>query len=174
MLTHPFLFCASAMIVIAPRQGTLLVPFLFVGGMHMKKSCPYCGLIVDPKKHRCPNKPKDRHRRKRDGVFKEGTASISWMVHHSHRWTELSKDIRRRDGNVCQACINGLRGNAYVCTEQLEVHHIIPIKLRPDLAYDPYNLITLSHAMHELAECGLLDAKELKQIAKYNQEHRHK
>lgn len=49
-------------------------------------------------------------------------------------WYSVRKEFLKETGEKCAAC--GLRTN-------LEVHHIIPFHVRPDLELDKTNLITL-------------------------------
>lgn len=82
----------------------------------MLKSCKYCGKIHDNKID-CGKKPVYRKKNGRTNQF-----------HSSSKWTETSKAIKSRDHYLCQACLNNLDGNGIrYTTEQLEVHHIIPI-----------------------------------------------
>jgi 5-methylcytosine-specific restriction endonuclease McrA len=49
------------------------------------------------------------------------------------QWDGVRKQHLKKE-NLCQACLT---------KDNLEVHHIIPFHLRPDLELDPANLITL-------------------------------
>jgi 5-methylcytosine-specific restriction protein A len=60
----------------------------------------------------------------------------------TNRWKVLSQKIRRRDGKCLMCSI----------TENLTVHHIEPVLVAPDLAFDPTNLITLCRSCHARAE----------------------
>lgn len=58
------------------------------------------------------------------------------------RWkTEwhFARAVIELDGGKCKLCNSA---------EELHVHHIIPRRMRPDLAYDPDNLITLCRSCH--------------------------
>lgn len=123
----------------------------------MKKICPTCGKIVDMH-HTCNKKRK----------YKYDTRSSD--IHHSSEWTKKSIQIRARDGGIDQAAINGLdveHPKPYIC-QGTEVHHIIPLKERPDLAFDDDNLITLSSHTHKLAEDGIISKAALKRLAEAN------
>lgn len=75
------------------------------------------------------------------------------------RWKKKRARILRRDEYLCQ------EGKRYGRTEQAEVvHHIYPVELYPELAFEDWNLIALSHKSHnqmhkrkshELTETGL-------------------
>lgn len=59
------------------------------------------------------------------------------------RWRHLSERILRRDGYQCQL------SKRYGKRVQAElVHHIYPVDEYPEYAYCPWNLISLSRAMH--------------------------
>lgn len=125
------------------------------------KTCPYCGKIVDLK-HDCPMKPK--HSRRYDS-YRDREAR---RIRRTEQWKRMSKLIRSRDGGIDQAAIHGLTGEPVIIRERLSVHHIEPIEERPDLAFDPCNLITLSPGTHELAERGRLSREDLHRIAEEN------
>lgn len=66
------------------------------------------------------------------------------MRHSKHitrgsRWHTLRMAILERDNFRCRSC--GARG-------RLECDHIEPVRLRPDLAYDPANLQLLCASCH--------------------------
>ena len=68
---------------------------------------------------------------------------------------------------MCQACLNGigyLEGRR-ITTENLQVHHIIPLKADRNEAFNNENLITLCEQCHELAEQGKIPRKKLVEIA---------
>ena len=73
----------------------------------------------------------------------------SKAVTRGARWHTLRMAVLERDGYACRAC--GARG----C--RLEVDHVQPVRLRPDLAYAPGNLQALCTACHTRKtriECG--------------------
>lgn len=89
----------------------------------------------------------------------------------SYRWTEKSKEVRKRDKNLCQICITGKYNTNYRYTyNDLEVHHIIPIEEDYNKRLDSNNLITLCRYHHEMAEKGQIKREELIKIVagKYN------
>ena len=61
---------------------------------------------------------------------------------YDSRWRRLSERIRRSNP-LCEECLNNNR-----VTASVDVHHIIPIKDRPDLKYDMNNLVALCRACH--------------------------
>ena len=120
----------------------------------MLRSCKYCGRIHDSK-FDCGKKPKREHDRSR----------VSYTVHRSNRWTELSRSVRDRDGYCCLVCLSGKFGTLNrITTDGVSVHHIVPIEENPELAYDDTNCITLCHMHHEMAEAGEIPRSELKAL----------
>lgn len=119
----------------------------------MLKSCRYCGRIHDSK-YDCGKKPIYR---------KHGSKPDQY--HSSYQWTMLSKRIKQRDHYLCQACLHGLDGEGIrYTTDNLEVHHIIPISEEWELRRDHDNLITLCRMHHEMAEAGHLPRSKLQEI----------
>lgn len=64
--------------------------------------------------------------------------------YQTHTWRKKRKEILERDNNECQ--VNKARGK--VETGKLIVHHIKPLEYFPELAMDNFNLITVSHTVH--------------------------
>ncbi|MGD9916919.1 MAG: HNH endonuclease [Paenirhodobacter sp.] len=60
-------------------------------------------------------------------------------VTRTKRWAVLRQAILERDGWACRCC--GER-------RRLEVDHIQPVRLRPDLAFEPRNLQALCPRCH--------------------------
>jgi 5-methylcytosine-specific restriction endonuclease McrA len=60
------------------------------------------------------------------------------------RWKRTREKILRRDKYQCRICRRYGR-----LVQATEVHHIQHADERPDLIYDPYNLISLCHSCHE-------------------------
>ena len=59
-------------------------------------------------------------------------------------WRRCRKLVLQRDNYLCPACLR--QGRMTVATE---VHHIIPLEDRHDLALDIDNLMSLCHECHE-------------------------
>lgn len=88
------------------------------------------------------------------------------------KWRHLREVILRRDGYQCQV---SKRYGKFVSADN--VHHVFPREEFPQYAYEPWNLISLSHAKHaemhiatsgELSDAGI---DLLRKIArKYNKE----
>ena len=67
-----------------------------------------------------------------------------WTRHSKHitrgpRWHTLRMAVLERDGFRCVDC--GARG-------RLEIDHILPVRDRPDLAFDPENLAARCPSCH--------------------------
>lgn len=66
---------------------------------------------------------------------------------------------------MCIACLNGLEGTIVKYNSQnLSVHHIIPISNDFDKRFDNDNLITLCRYHHERAEKGLIKPDTLRKL----------
>jgi 5-methylcytosine-specific restriction endonuclease McrA len=77
---------------------------------------------------------------------KDGRAG--YHVYRSPRWPALRLQAKRRDGFRCAEC--GASG-------RLEIHHLIPVRQAPDLAFDLGNLLSLCPTCHQrrtMAERG--------------------
>ena len=82
-------------------------------------------------------------------------------------WQRKRDEIRERDNQLCQVCIRLLYDTEQQYTyDGLSVHHINPLKSAYDKRLDNDNLITLCEMHHEMAEHGLIPARELDGIAK--------
>lgn len=68
-----------------------------------------------------------------------------YHVYRSRRWAAVRQAARRRDDFKCTSC--GARG-------RLEVHHVEPVRDRPDLAFALSNLTTLCPRCHVETERG--------------------
>ncbi len=119
----------------------------------MLKSCSYCGRIHDTKET-CPKKPIRRKYETGQKKFRS-----------KHIWTQKSRQIRARDGFLCQICVRNLYKTVkQYNAEQLEVHHIVSVQEDYDLRLEENNLITLCERHHQMAERGEIPAKVLQEI----------
>ncbi len=66
-------------------------------------------------------------------------------VRRSSRWPELRRQHLKKNP-ACAACGG---------TKKVEVHHIQPFHIRPDLELDPSNLLTLCEAKRYGVNCHL-------------------
>lgn len=70
-------------------------------------------------------------------------------VYDSPEWASLRERILARDGRTCLLARLGAAG---VCAGPLHVHHIEPIEERPDLAFEPSNLVSSCAGHHPMLE----------------------
>ncbi len=139
----------------------------------MKKSCAYCGRIHEYGEV-CPLKPKKKARSRRPD-----RSSTAVKFRSGRDWTAKAIAIKKRDKYMCRVCLDGKYplkedmvferkspfGDMRIVFAELEVHHIEKISERYDLRLDESNLITLCRKHHQMAECGEIPAKYLKELA---------
>ena len=119
--------------------------------MGMYKSCPNCGGIHTYSFGRCfINKSRYID------------TSITRFVHRSSKAKNLAKIVKEDSNGLCAVCLDD---NVYN-TKDLEIHHIIKIRSKPDMAYDEDNLICLCRFHHHMAENGLLKVSYLRKLVK--------
>lgn len=124
----------------------------------MLKSCSYCGRIHDGK-YVC--KQKEQKIRERQSMRSAKNKKV-YDFHRSHKWKEKSVTIRKRDNYCCQVCVRGLHNpDRQYETDNISVHHIVPIAEDWDNRLDDSNLISLCSKHHEMAERGEINRKEL-------------
>lgn len=121
----------------------------------MLKSCKYC-LRIHDSKFDCGKKPK-RYKEIND------INRFRW----SRRWNKKSISIRERDNYLCQICLTN-QYDTFIKynSEQLEVHHIIPLHEDFNLRLDDENLITLCARHHKMADKKIISRKFLLDIIK--------
>ena len=133
----------------------------------MLKSCQYCGRIHD-KKYICLQKAQ---RIKERQSYRSTNNKKASDFHSSQKWTDKSLEIRQRDNYCCQVCIRGLYDpDRQYETDDISVHHIIPVAEGWDRRMDNDNLITLCSRHHEMAEKNEIKRKELLEIAEEQEE----
>lgn len=119
----------------------------------MLRSCQYCGRIHDSK-FICRKKPKKQ--RQITEIDKFRWTSI---------WQKKREEIKKRDLRLCQICIRELYNTkTKYNTEDLEVHHNVPINEDYNKRLDNDNLLTVCHYHHELCESGEIPREEVQQI----------
>ena len=80
-------------------------------------------------------------------------------------WQRKREEIKRRDLYLCQICIRELYNTIYKYnTEDLEVHHNIPINEDYNKRLDNDNLLTVCHTHHEMCESGEIQREEVQTI----------
>lgn len=119
----------------------------------MLKSCSYCGKIHDSK-YVCSKRPQRK---------KETTEADKF------RWTSIwqrkREEIKKRDLYLCQICIRELYNTVTKYnTEELSVHHNIPINEDYNKRLDNNNLLTLCDYHHKMCEKGEISREEVQSI----------
>lgn len=118
----------------------------------MLKSCQYCGRIHDAKKI-CPEK-----KRVEDERWMRRKSTKAAAFRRTSTWTNMSRSIRERDKYMCLCCKAQLQGTRVrYNTEDLSVHHIVPLEEDYDLRIARENLMTVCSAHHEMCEDGTID-----------------
>ena len=116
----------------------------------MLKSCPYCGRIHDY--------DYDCGQRRKYGAQLPTSEN---KFRHSKAWSKKSLQIRSRDNFLCLYC---LKHDNRINTENIEVHHIVPIHESYSNRLDDFNLISLCREHHEQAETGRIDRDYLLEL----------
>ncbi len=72
------------------------------------------------------------------------------------RWSRVKEGIRSRDGGICRLLsvltykeALFLKKKAGPMLGVLDPAHYLPVSKRPDLCYDPYNIVLLNRYSHE-------------------------
>ena len=131
-----------------------------IGGDTMLKACSKCGKI-HPHDFVCTaNQPTPEQRKAYSNAEKfRGTEA----------WKRKARAIRKRDMQMCQCCRYGIHNpRIEYNSRQLSVHHIRPLETNFDRRLDDDNLITLCRYHHELAERGIISARQLAKIIENN------
>lgn len=71
---------------------------------------------------------------------------------------EKSKEIKERQNYLCPVCLS----HGDLRPKRLETHHILKLRLRPDLLLEDENLIALCEEHHEQADRGEIDEAQLR------------
>lgn len=119
----------------------------------MLRSCQYCGKIHDSK-YVCQNKPQRKSQITEADKFR-------W----TSKWQNKREEIKQRDLYLCQICIRELYDTVYKYnTEELEVHHNIPINEDYNKRLDNNNLITVCDMHHKMCDRGEIPREEIQRI----------
>ncbi len=117
----------------------------------MLKSCKYCGRVHDSSVE-CEAAIKFKKM-----LQEKNRGTVQKKLRGTNKWTQKSIQIRKRDGNMCLCCRANLIGTVNTLnTEDLSVHHIVPLEENSDGLLDDENLITVCSAHHELCENGTI------------------
>lgn len=101
------------------------------------KACGRCGMIHEW--NNCPRPVEDNYKRKQ---------TYQRTFRSSALWKRKRAEILERDQYVCRLCLS--RG--IISNKNLEVHHIVPIKVNQELKLADDNLITVCGLCHEEIE----------------------
>ena len=119
----------------------------------MLKSCRYCGKIHDSK-YICSKKPK-----------REKQISEADKFRWTKQWQYKREEIKKRDLYLCQICIRELYNTEKKYnTEELSVHHNIPLAEDYNKRLDNDNALTVCSYHHEMCEIGEISREEVQQI----------
>lgn len=118
----------------------------------MLKSCRYCNKIHGVGEV-CPNKPTYNSRK----YYKKTFRTPEDIFRSSYDWKKKRTYILKRDNYLCRVCQSEHRATV----GRISVHHVRPLKFRPDLKLDDRNLITLCSHHHEQAENGEISVDTL-------------
>lgn len=107
----------------------------------MKRKCKHCGVFYDlQESHECTQSLAARRKREKENRDRSTEAQKAIT---SRKWRNFRKQVIIADGGYCQRCfiVDGIYNYS-----RLEVHHIKPRSLYPELAFDEDNVVTLCKA----------------------------
>ena len=115
-------------------------------------SCVYCGQIHD-RKHKCEKRPKAKTKNKtKIDIFRS-----------SGKWQSARAVAIQRDFYVCRVCLDM---HGVYETNDLSVHHIVPLCEDFNLRCDINNLITLCDIHHKQADINILSREYLRELTR--------
>lgn len=119
----------------------------------MLKSCQYCGRIHDSK-YICKQR-----------AIKKKQITEADKFRWTSKWQKKREEIKKRDLYLCQICIRELYNTVTKYnTEDLSVHHNIPINEDYNKRLDNDNLLTVCSYHHEMCESGEISREEVQKI----------
>ena len=125
----------------------------------MLKSCKYCGKIHDSK-YICDSRP-----------IKNKKITELDKFRWTRTWQNKREEIKKRDLYLCQICVRELYNTkTKYNTEELSVHHNIPINEDYNKRLDNNNLITLCDYHHKMCERGEISREEVQKIIEEQEE----
>lgn len=119
----------------------------------MNRVCSKCGRI-HPRGVKCVFQFESVPAEKKEDEIKK--------LRRKNAWTKKSIQIREQGKYLCEYCLK----HGMINYNQIEVHHIVPIKENTDIWLDDGNLIALCREHHEQAEKGEIPKEELYEIIK--------
>ena len=119
----------------------------------MLKSCSHCGKIHDSK-YICSKRQNKKKQISEADKFR-------W----TNIWKKKTKEIKERDLYLCQICIRELYNTLVKYnTENLSVHHNVPLSEDYNKRLDNDNLLTVCDYHHEMCESGEIPREEVQRI----------
>lgn len=116
--------------------------------------------------HSCPRCGRIHRQGERCRAVRQYKQTDERKQRNKYVWANKSKEIRAKANYLCELCkVEGI-----FVYDNLEVHHIVPIKYAPERLLDNENLICLCQAHHKQADAGQIDAERLQEIAKAREE----
>ena len=132
----------------------------------MNISCSYCWGRIHERGYICEQKAAaEKSLEDKRRMYKQNSVAAKFRA--TNKWAEKSRAIKKRDLYICQCCKMGIQMNGYskqYNTEELEVHHIVPIIEDYDLRLDDDNLITVCRYHHELCEKGIISREQQRML----------
>ena len=120
------------------------------------RACSKCGGL-HPFGTKCPNYRKDYR-----GQFSKRNDIEEAKIRSSTAWKKKREEIVKKSNYFCAYCFENNR----LTLNNLEVHHITPIRENKSLAFDNNNLILLCRQCHKDAELGKINADFLRKLAR--------
>lgn len=112
------------------------------------RSCAWCGR-VHPKNYDCGKRPARRSVR-----------DAREAGRYTKAWEKKSKEIKARSLYLCAYCL----WQGVYTYDDLETHHIVKLRERPDLLLDDENLICLCKTHHRQADDGEIPVAVLRAL----------
>ena len=119
----------------------------------MYKACSRCGKIHEAGYKCNANTPRFDYERYKDVTERKARNTTAWA--------NKSREIRERAQQLCEVC----RDRGAYTYDNLEVHHITPLKRNIDGLLDDDNLICLCVTHHKQADRGLIEEAYLRELA---------
>lgn len=113
----------------------------------MFKACSKCGKIHDVNQ-RCHHDDTHKDERQR-------------KLRSKYIWTLKSREVREKANYLCEVC----RDQGKIVYDNVEVHHILPLRDYHDLFLENNNLICLCATCHKKAEKNQIDKDYLIKLA---------
>ena len=120
----------------------------------MLTSCSYCGRIHDSK-YKCTERLNSKNK----------TITEVDKFRWTSLWQKKREEIKKRDLYLCQICIRELYNTVTKYnTDELSVHHNIPINKDYNKRLNNNNLLTVCNYHHEMCESGEITQDEVQII----------